>query len=67
MLRVMPGTTKAMRREMDATPEARITQTGWNAYSRIDAVEGIDRGELARLFIDSDAWTRVREPRVLVK
>lgn len=61
MLRVMPGTTKAMRREMDATPQARITQTGWNAYSRIDAVEGIDRGELARLFIDSDAWTRVHE------
>jgi hypothetical protein len=61
ILRVVPGTTKAMRRQMDAAPGARITQTGWNAYSRIDAVEGIDRGELARLFIDSDAWTGVRE------
>lgn len=61
VLRVVPGTTKAMRRQMDAAPEARITQTGWNAYSRIDAVEGIDRSELARLFIDSDAWTGVRE------
>src|SRR5215468_8555384 len=60
-LRVMPGTTKAMRRQMDANPAAHITQTGWNAYSRIDAVEGIDRSELARLFIDSDAWTGVRE------
>jgi len=61
MLRVTPGTTKAMRRQMDVNPGARITQTGWNAYSRIDAVEGIDRHELARLFIDSDAWTGVRE------
>jgi len=61
VLRVTPGTTKAMRRQMDASPSARITQTGWNAYSRIDAVEGIDRSELARLFIDSDAWTGVRE------
>ncbi|HKE57827.1 MAG TPA: hypothetical protein VKB46_14035, partial [Pyrinomonadaceae bacterium] len=60
-LRVVPGTTKAMRRQMDANPAAHITQTGWNAYSRIDAVEGIDRSELARLFIDSDAWTGVRE------
>jgi len=60
-LRVMPGTTKAMRRQMDANPAAHITQTGWNAYSRIDAVEGIDRSELARLFIDSDAWTGIRE------
>lgn len=61
VLRVVPGTTKAMRRQMDAAPTAKITQTGWNAYSRIDAVEGIDRRELARLFIDSDAWTGVRE------
>jgi spermidine synthase len=61
VLRVTAGTTKAMRRQMDASPSARITQTGWNAYSRIDAVEGIDRSELARLFIDSDAWTGVRE------
>src|SRR4030095_13048864 len=61
VLRVVPGTTKAMRRQMDANPAAHITQTGWNAYSRIDAVEGIDRSELARLFIDSDAWTGIRE------
>ncbi|HUE82864.1 MAG TPA: hypothetical protein VMM84_12195 [Pyrinomonadaceae bacterium] len=61
ILRIVPGTTKAMRRQMDENPGARITQTGWNAYSRIDAVEGIDPSELARLFIDSDAWTGVRE------
>ncbi len=61
ILRVLPGTTKAMRVQMDAAPGARITQTGWNAYSRIDAVEGVNGNELARLYIDSDAWTDVRE------
>jgi predicted membrane-bound spermidine synthase len=60
-LRVIPGMTKAMRRQMEAAPESHITQTGWNAYSRIDAVEGVDRNDLARLYIDSDAWTNVRE------
>ena len=62
ILRVSPGTTKAMRRQMDAAPGSRITQTGWNAYSRIDAVEGVEtKGNLARLYIDSDAWTGIRE------
>ena len=62
ILRVSPGTTKAMRRQMDASPGSRITQTGWNAYSRIDAVEGVEtKGNLARLYIDSDAWTGIRE------
>lgn len=61
MLRVIPGTTKAMRRQMDETPGSRIVQTGWNAYSRIDAVEGVERNGLARLYIDSDAWTGIRE------
>ena len=61
ILRVVPGTTKAMRRQMEAAPSARITQTGWNAYSRIDAVEGLEKNRLARLFIDSDAWTDIGE------
>jgi predicted membrane-bound spermidine synthase len=60
-LRVVPGTTKAMRRQMDAAPGSHIVHTGWNAYSRIDAVEGIEKNRLARLFIDSDAWTDIRE------
>jgi len=58
--RVVPGTTKAMRNQMDAKPGSRITQTGWNSYSRIDAVEGVAPG-LARLYIDSDAWTGIRD------
>ncbi len=62
ILRVSPGTTKAMRRQMDVSPGARVTQTGWNSYSRIDSVEGIQPdGGLARLYIDSDAWTGIRE------
>lgn len=59
--RVVPGTTKAMRNQMDANPNARISQTGWNAYSRIDAVEGVAPRHVARLYIDSDAWTSIYE------
>jgi hypothetical protein len=61
MLRVTPGTLKAMRRQMDELPSARVAQTGWNAYSRIDAVEGFGAPYLARLYIDSDAWTSILE------
>jgi hypothetical protein len=57
--RVTPGSLKAMQRHMAQTPGTRVTQTGWNAYSRIDAVEGFDAPYLARLYIDSDAWTNV--------
>src|SRR5215470_8053958 len=57
---VIPGTIKAMRRQMDESPGSRIAQSGWNAYSRIDAVEGVDAPKfLARLYIDSDAWTSI--------
>ena len=60
LFHVIPGTIKAMRRQMDETPGARIAQSGWNAYSRIDAVEGIDAPKfIARLYIDSDAWTSI--------
>ena len=59
--RVVPGTTKAMRNQMDANPASRIKQTGWNAYSRIDAVEGVAPRHVARLYIDSDAWTSIYE------
>ena len=61
LLTVTPGTLKAMRRQMDELPSARIAQTGWNAYSRIDAVEGFGSPYLARLYIDSDAWTSILE------
>lgn len=57
--RVKPGTTKAMRNQMDASAGSHIVQTGWNAYSRIDCVEGLPNS-FARLYIDSDAWTGIR-------
>jgi len=57
LLRVIPGTIKAMRKDMDLHPNAKVAQEGWNAYSRISAVEGVTG--LARLYIDSDAWTSV--------
>jgi hypothetical protein len=57
--RVIPGSLKAMRRQMDEQPSTRVAQTGWNAYSRIDAVEGFPAPNLARLYIDSDAWTNI--------
>ncbi|MGB7219038.1 MAG: hypothetical protein WBD07_09530 [Vicinamibacterales bacterium] len=59
LFRVVPSTIKAMRRQMDESPGSRVTQTGWNAYSRIDAVEGLPPPYLARLYIDSDAWTSI--------
>jgi hypothetical protein len=59
--RVVPGKTKAMRNHMDAIPASRIMQTGWNAYSRIDVVEGVAPRHCARLYIDSDAWTSIYE------
>ena len=61
LFRVTPGTPKAMRRHMQETPGTRVTQTGWNAYSRIDAVEGFPSPNLARLYIDSDAWTNAQQ------
>ena len=59
LFHVIPGTIKAMRRQMEERPGSRVAQTGWNAYSRIDAVEGIGAPFLARLYIDSDAWTSI--------
>jgi hypothetical protein len=47
-----------MYRHLAAHPEAKIALTGWNAYSRIDAVTGLGDA-LARLYIDSDAWTNL--------
>jgi hypothetical protein len=59
LFHVIPGTIKAMRRQMDENPGSRVVLSGWNAYSRIDAVEGVSPKFLARLYIDSDAWTSI--------
>ncbi len=61
LFRIMPGSWKAMHRQMAELPNARIAHTGWNAYSRIDAVEGFPAPNLARLYIDADAWTSAHQ------
>ncbi len=71
LFHVIPGTIKAERRQMEETPGTFVAQRGWNAYSRIEAVEGPwpsiqacaaktqPTQMIARLFIDSDAWTSI--------
>jgi hypothetical protein len=58
-LNIHSAPTKGLYRHMAKAPGSRIELTGWNAYSRIDAVSGVDPTALARLYIDSDAWTNV--------
>jgi hypothetical protein len=61
LFRITPGSWKAMYRQMQELPNARVAHTGWNAYSRIDAVEGFPEPNLARLYIDADAWTSAHQ------
>jgi hypothetical protein len=57
--KIRSAPTKGLYRQLAATPGARVVLTGWNAYSRIDAATGFPPPYLARLYIDSDAWTNV--------
>ncbi len=59
--KIRSAPTKGLYKHVAATPGARIALTGWNAYSRIDAVTGFPSPYLARLYIDSDAWTNILE------
>jgi len=59
LFNIRSAPTKGLYRHMAATPGAKIALTGWNAYSRIDAVTGFAPPYLARLYIDSDAWTNI--------
>ncbi len=59
LFKIRSAPTKGLYRQMAATPGTRIALTGWNAYSRIDAVTGFEPPYLARLYIDSDAWTNI--------
>jgi SAM-dependent methyltransferase len=61
VFKIRSAPTKGMYQHLAATPGARVALTGWNAYSRIDAVTGFGSPYLARLYIDSDAWTNVLE------
>jgi predicted membrane-bound spermidine synthase len=59
LFKIRSAPTKGMYQHMAATPGAKVALTGWNAYSRIDAVTGFESPYLARLYIDSDAWTNI--------
>jgi hypothetical protein len=59
VLRIRDAPAKGMYRHLAATPGGEVTLTGWNAYSRVDAVTGFAPPLLARLYIDADAWTGV--------
>jgi hypothetical protein len=61
LFEIRSAPTKGLYRHMAATPGSKIALTGWNAYSRIDAVTGFESPYLARLYIDSDAWTNILE------
>ena len=56
-IRDAPG--KGLYQLLHAQPQARIDTDHWNAYSRITSVLHPDEFHLARLFIDSDAWTNI--------
>ncbi len=56
-IRDAPG--KGLYQLLQADPTAQIESDRWNAYSRITAVNTPGADNLARLFIDSDAWTNV--------
>jgi len=59
LFKIRSAPTKGLYQHLAATPGARVVLTGWNAYSRIDAATGFPSPYLARLYIDSDAWTNV--------
>jgi len=61
LFKIRSAPTKGLYRHMAAVPGSKIVLTGWNAYSRIDAVTGFEPPYLARLYIDSDAWTNILE------
>jgi hypothetical protein len=61
LFEVRDAPEKAMYRHLAATPGAKVALTGWNAYSRVDAVTGFEPPFLARLYVDADAWTNLLE------
>ena len=59
LFKIKSAPTKGLYQHMADHPGTRVALTGWNAYSRIDAVTGFPDPYLARLYIDSDAWTSI--------
>jgi hypothetical protein len=60
IFKIREAPAKGLYQHRAEDPQNRkIAMTRWNAYSRIDALEGLPAPWLARLYIDSDAWTNV--------
>ncbi len=58
-LTIRDAPSKGLYKLLRAVPEAAIDSDRWNAYSRITSVRDPDKDHVARLYIDSDAWTNV--------
>jgi predicted membrane-bound spermidine synthase len=59
LFKIKSAPSKGMYQHLLKNPGSEVVLTGWNSYSRIDAVTGVSSPFLARLYIDSDAWTNI--------
>ncbi|MER3447610.1 MAG: hypothetical protein C4291_12600 [Candidatus Dadabacteria bacterium] len=59
ILTIKNAPAKGLYQHMHSDPNLHIVFTKWNSYSRIDGVEGVAPPHIARIYIDSDAWTNV--------
>jgi predicted membrane-bound spermidine synthase len=59
LFKIRSAPSKGMYQHLAHNKGTEVALTGWNAYSRIDAVTGFSDPYLARLYIDSDAWTNI--------
>lgn len=59
ILTIKNAPSKGLYQHMQSDPRLHIVFTRWNSYSRIDGVEGVAPPHIARIYIDSDAWTNV--------
>ncbi len=59
ILTIKNAPSKGLYQHMVSDPKLHLVFTRWNSYSRIDGVEGVAPPHIARIYIDSDAWTNV--------
>jgi len=58
-LTIRDAPSKGLYKLMRSNPATTVDTDRWNAYSRVTSVHGFDDFHLARLYVDSDAWTNV--------
>ncbi len=59
ILTIRNAPEKGLYKHMESDPRLHIVFTRWNSYSRIDGIEGVEPPHIARIYIDSDAWTNI--------